>query len=456
MAICSTDDEQSNENIRVSVRIRPESSGTSEKSALYSNELTNSIILRANIKQEKRYRFDNIFSDKSSQERVFNNVGKRIIDGCVAGYNGTIFAYGQTGSGKTYTMIGNQGESGEFTDGSQGIIPRSLEYLFAALKIRKEELGHSFNYSVTCSFAQLYNETLYDLLENSSSRLKIRSGDLDGAIIRSINSSSDASELLQIGHQNRRKAETAMNVESSRSHAIFIVQVRTETVAGGVICRRHSKLNLVDLAGSERVVESGSTGEQLKEACHINKSLLTLARVIRSLSNDSAAYPGYRDSLLTHLLKDSLGGNARTAVIVTIRPEDRYADSTLSSLYFAENVKLVKNRAVLNENIAIEGIETLKEETRRQRAEIEKLREQLDTKNNRIRLLEETLKEIQREKNTEHAAHLSFCQRIKKKMAEFLIGRKYSYGPVGCKVQPSNTWKVAEYGSFADSLDSSS
>ncbi|KAI1724553.1 kinesin motor domain-containing protein [Ditylenchus destructor] len=388
-------DGQESGYIRVSARIRPmiEDVSDSRMQIVFPDELGGKISLRINS-DEKCYSFDNVFSGISSQESIFINVGKRIIDGCIAGYNGTIFAYGQTGSGKTFTMFGPQSESGEFKKAQHGLIPRSMEYLFDVLNAKQEENGEVFKFSINCSFVQLYNEGLYDLLDNTDRRLKIRSAaeaEIEGATTEPINSSQEVMNLLKVGYKNRRKAETLMNRESSRSHAIFILHLITEMITDGVINRRYSRLNLVDLAGCERQQDSQSTGEQLKEAGHINKSLSILTRVIRTLSRNPTQYPGYRDSQLTLLLKDSLGGNAKTAVIINLHPDITHADTTTSSLYFSETVKRVKNKATVNENVAGENIESLKKEILRLHDVVRNSKEELASKDEIIRGLLEQL-----------------------------------------------------------------
>uniref|UniRef100_A0A915DL00 Kinesin-like protein n=1 Tax=Ditylenchus dipsaci TaxID=166011 RepID=A0A915DL00_9BILA len=310
----------------------------------------------------------------------------------MAGYNGTIFAYGQTGSGKTYTMFGPQRDDGCFRKDLHGLIPRCMDYLFDVLNQKQEENGELFKYSVTCSFVQLYNENLYDLLDNVDQRLKLRSAgdvEIEGAVQESINTTKEVMSVLSAGYKNRRTAETSMNRESSRSHAIFLLHLTTEIAVDGIINRRYSRLNLVDLAGSERQQDSLATENQLKEAGHINKSLSTLTRVIRQLSKSPSQYPGYRDSQLTLLLKDSLGGNSRTAVIINLHPNLRHSETTASSLYFSDTVKRIKNKATVNENVSGENVDSLKNEILRLKEVVRCLKEENSTKNETIRQLED-------------------------------------------------------------------
>ncbi|VDD88474.1 unnamed protein product, partial [Enterobius vermicularis] len=249
----------------------------------------------------------------------FESVAKHIVEGCIEGYNGTIFAYGQTGSGKTYTMVG---------PGSlRGLIPRAVFY--SSSIISTQEACDTFIFEVKCTFAQLYKERLYDLLSNLEIHLDGHGNTvLMGAEERVVNTVSDLISIVDEGLTRRHVAETAMNAESSRSHAILTLTVKTTSSSGGITVHKHSRLNLVDLAGSERQKDAMSSGERLKEASSINRSLLMLGRVIRALSDPDfkqGSYVAYRDSTLTLLLKDSLGGNAQTAVIVTVHSNKKCA-----------------------------------------------------------------------------------------------------------------------------------
>lgn len=362
--------------IRVSARVR--NTRSTDEKVIYANEPTSTISFRIN-KDEKLFSFDSVFSELSSQESVFIQVGKRIIDGCLDGYNGTIFAYGQTGSGKTYTMFGPQNEDGSFKKNLQGLIPRCMDYLFEKLNSEQQEHAERFSFTVNCSFVQLYNEGLFDLLDNIEERLRIRNNTknevfIDGAVVEQVVSSYEITELLRIGFKNRRVAETSMNRESSRSHAIFIVDITTQNVSNGVINSKSARLNLVDLAGSERQSDSQTTGNHLKEATYINKSLSVLTRVIRTLSKNPNQYPGYRDSQLTRLLQDSLGGNTRSSVIINLHPNIQHMDTTASTLYFSDALKRIKNKATVNENVAGENVEAFRKEILRLKETIDSLK----------------------------------------------------------------------------------
>uniref|UniRef100_A0A0K0CW65 Kinesin-like protein n=1 Tax=Angiostrongylus cantonensis TaxID=6313 RepID=A0A0K0CW65_ANGCA len=307
-------------------------------------------------------------------EQIFEDLASRIIDGCVDGYNGTVFAYGQTGSGKTHTMFGPPNVENSLLDCHQrGLMPRACEALFKKLCTRAAE---NFTYEVFCRFVELYNEEFYDLLSSPQQKLSIRSDSkgvqLLGVSEHRVQSSVDMMRILEIGCDARRTAETAMNRESSRSHSIFIVDVKTEELVNTIVNKKCATLNLVDLAGSERQVQSKVFGDRFKEAISINLSLTVLGRVIRTLSdiNRRDEHIPYRDSKLTHILRDSLGGNSRTAVIVNVHPEKGYYSDTLSTLQFAAACRKIENRVRANEDLAGGTIMAYK-------AEIAHLREEL-------------------------------------------------------------------------------
>ena len=242
---------------------------------------------------------------------------------------------------------------------------------------------------MNCSFVELYNEKLYDLLNPTSTvKLQVLSSfekvKLAGVVEPEVSHFDECMQYLWQGWNQRQVAETKMNRESSRSHAIFMLTLVTENTENGVVNCRTSRLNLVDLAGSERQGQTNNTGEHLREAGSINKSLSILARVIRNLADEKTnAFIPYRDSILTSILRDSLGGNAKTTVIVNIHPNSQFRCDTISTLHFAENVKKVQNTATVNESVSCKTIEALKAEINRLREENRELKaEQMDVKLN--------------------------------------------------------------------------
>uniref|UniRef100_A0A3P9CAJ3 Kinesin family member 13A n=1 Tax=Maylandia zebra TaxID=106582 RepID=A0A3P9CAJ3_9CICH len=309
----------------------------------------------------------------AGQEVVFKCLGEGILENAFQGYNACIFAYGQTGSGKSFSMMGN-GEQ-------PGLIPRLCCSLFERVH-RETNEGHSFKVEV--SYMEIYNEKVRDLLDPKGSRqsLKVREHKVfgpyvDGLSQLAVTSFEDIEVLMSEGNKSRTVAATNMNEESSRSHAVFSIIV-TQTLydlQSGNSGEKVSKMSLVDLAGSERVSKTGAAGERLKEGSNINKSLTTLGCVISALADQSAGkgkakFVPYRDSVLTWLLKDNLGGNSKTAMIATVSPAADNYEETLSTLRYADRAKRIVNHAVVNEDPNARIIRELREE-------VEKLKVQL-------------------------------------------------------------------------------
>ncbi|XP_044063365.1 kinesin-like protein KIF13A isoform X11 [Siniperca chuatsi] len=334
-----------------------------------------------NRKQPKVFAFDHCFwsMDDSNvpkyagQEVVFKCLGEGILENAFQGYNACIFAYGQTGSGKSFSMMGN-GEQ-------PGLIPRLCCSLFERVH-REGNEAHTFKVEV--SYMEIYNEKVRDLLDPKGSRqsLKVREHKVlgpyvDGLSQLAVTSFEDIEVLMSEGNKSRTVAATNMNEESSRSHAVFSIIV-TQTLydlQSGNSGEKVSKLSLVDLAGSERVSKTGAAGERLKEGSNINKSLTTLGCVISALADQSAGkgkakFVPYRDSVLTWLLKDNLGGNSKTAMIATVSPAADNYEETLSTLRYADRAKRIVNHAVVNEDPNARIIRELREE-------VEKLKVQL-------------------------------------------------------------------------------
>ncbi|CAK9215584.1 unnamed protein product, partial [Sphagnum troendelagicum] len=292
-------------------------------------------------------------------EKLFKVVGLPMVENCLAGYNSCMFAYGQTGSGKTHTMLGDIKDVFYQPSDDRGMTPRIFEYLFARIIKRKLE---QLRYVCKCSFLEIHNEQITDLLEPTSSNLQIREDSKTGVYVENLSevevkSMQDVVYLLLKGAANRRVAATHMNAESSRSHSVFACTI--ESRQNALINMRFGRLNLVDLAGSERQKISGAEGERLKEAANINKSLSTLGLVIMVLidvANGKQRHVPYRDSKLTYLLQDSLGGNSKTAIIATVSPSSCCAMETLSTLKFAQRAKFIQNNAVVNEDASGEMI----------------------------------------------------------------------------------------------------
>ncbi|KAK5676679.1 Kinesin- motor protein [Elasticomyces elasticus] len=344
----------------------------------------------------KTYQFDKVFSPAADQGMLFDEVVVPILDEVLEGFNCTIFAYGQTGTGKTYTMSGDIADTLPIPDAA-GIIPRALHSLFARLS---EEDAEKCEYSVKCSFIELYNEELRDLLAvEGSAKLKIfdeankngRSTTLVQGMEEShIKSAPKGIQLLREGSHKRQVAATQCNDLSSRSHTVFTVTVYMKRMSDtGEELVSAGKLNLVDLAGSENIQRSGAENKRAAEAGLINKSLLTLGRVINALVDKSSHIP-YRESKLTRLLQDSLGGRTKTCIIATLSPAKSNLEETISTLDYAFRAKNIRNKPQINQMVSKKTL--LREFT----AEIEKLKSELiaTRQRNGVYLTSETYEEI--------------------------------------------------------------
>lgn len=351
-----------------------------------------------NLSQFARtFNFDSCFwsanpedENYASQEHVYNKLGVSILDNAWEGYNCSIFAYGQTGAGKSYTMMGTgTALDDKLKTSDYGLIPRVCCGLFSSMEERVDEKhGSNLHYSVEVSYIEIYNEVVRDLFNPKSKPLKVREHPTNGAYVEdlclvSVSSYQEIGQLIAYGGKTRTVAATNMNQYSSRSHAIFTITFRQTQVdlEQNSAWEKNSRINLVDLAGSERVTNTGSTGDRLKEANNINRSLATLSDVIKSLAtshkNKKATgreqFVPYRNSVLTWLLKESLGGNAKTIMLAAISPCDVHFDETVSTLRYLERAKHVQNNAVVNQDSSEQLIQQLK-------AEITLLRGQLAEK----------------------------------------------------------------------------
>ncbi|XP_048830805.1 kinesin-like protein KIF13B isoform X2 [Brienomyrus brachyistius] len=379
---------QPDSNVKVAVRVRPMNRREKDLNTkcVVEMEGNQTLLYPANIGkgdkgQPKVFAYDYCFwsmdetdTDKfAGQGVVFQCLGDSLLDNAFQGYNACIFAYGQTGSGKSYTMMGSADQP--------GLIPRLCSSLFDRTLLEQRE-GESF--TVEVSYMEIYNEKVRDLLDPKGSRQALRVREhkvlgpyVDGLSRLAVASFKDIESLMSEGNKSRTVAATNMNEESSRSHAVFII-ILTHTLKdlrSGTSGEKVSKLSLVDLAGSERAAKTGAAGERLKEGSNINKSLTTLGLVISALADHGAGknkskFVPYRDSVLTWLLKDSLGGNSRTAMVATISPAADNYDETLSTLRYADRAKSIVNHAVVNEDPNAKIIREL-------RVEVEKLRVQL-------------------------------------------------------------------------------
>ncbi|XP_048555108.1 kinesin-like protein KIN-12E isoform X1 [Triticum urartu] len=347
-------------NVQVLVRLRPisaaESTAYGQKRCLIQDS---SKTLSWTGHPETKFTFDHVACETISQEKLFRVVGLPMVENCMSGYNGCLFAYGQTGSGKTYTMMGELSKDGNELSNDSGLTPRIFEYLFARIKEEEERRREDkLKYICKCSFLEIYNEQITDLLEPSSTNLQIREDIKKGVYVENlmecyVSSVKDVMLLLLQGVANRKMAATNMNSESSRSHSVFTCVIESHWERDSMTHLRFGRLNLVDLAGSERQKSSGAEGDRLKEAANINRSLSTLGLVIMTLvdvANGKSRHVPYRDSRLTFLLQDSLGGNSKTTIVANISPSICSSNETLSTLKFAQRAKLIQNNAKVNED----------------------------------------------------------------------------------------------------------
>ncbi|KAJ7402468.1 hypothetical protein BTVI_86066 [Pitangus sulphuratus] len=355
--------------VTVCVRVRPliaRENAPGDKVSLHWKSENNTV---SDVNGTKIFSYDRVFHSSDNTQQLYDGVAVPIIQSAVRGYNGTIFAYGQTASGKTYTMMGNED--------SVGIIPKAIQHVF---KIICESPDREFLLRV--SYMEIYNETITDLLCDSRKKKPLgiredvnRNTYVEDLIEEVVVAPEQVMEWIRKGERNRHYGETKMNEHSSRSHTIFrmIIESRERSDPANANCDGAvmvSHLNLVDLAGSERASQTGAEGVRLKEGCNINRSLFILGQVIKKLCDDPSGFINYRDSKLTRILQNSLGGNAKTVIICTITPVS--FDETLSTLQFANTAKGMKNTPKVNEVLDDDAL------LKRYRKEILDLKKQLE------------------------------------------------------------------------------
>ncbi|KAL3978617.1 hypothetical protein ACER0C_019679 [Sarotherodon galilaeus] len=313
----------------------------------------------------KQFTFDGTYYIDQATEQMYNEIAYPLVEGVTEGYNGTIFAYGQTGSGKSFTM---QGVSEPATQ--KGVIPRAFEHIFESI-----QCAENTKFLVRASYLEIYNEEIRDLLgSDTKQRLELKEHPERGVYVRdlsmhTVHSVGECERILEKGWRNRAVGYTLMNKDSSRSHSIFTIHLEIcSTDSSGQDHLRAGKLNLVDLAGSERQSKTGATGERLREATKINLSLSALGNVISALVDGRSRYIPYRDSKLTRLLQDSLGGNTRTLMIACLSPADNNYEESLSTLRYANRAKSIQNRPRINEDPKDALLREYQEEIKKLRA----------------------------------------------------------------------------------------
>ncbi|ORX90911.1 kinesin-domain-containing protein [Basidiobolus meristosporus CBS 931.73] len=299
------------------------------------------------------FNFDRCYSPTASQQEVFEYGIIQTVEDVMCGYNGTVLAYGQTGSGKTHTMMGDM-ESAEF----QGIIPRIVETIFQSI----HDSPYTTEYTVKVSCMEIYMERIRDLLNPKNDNLSIHEDKNRGIYVKDlcevyVSDLQEVYEVMDRGASARAVSSTNMNAESSRSHSIFIIVISQKNLVDGSV--KTGKLYLVDLAGSEKVGKTGASGQTLEEAKKINKSLTTLGMVINALSDGKSTHIPYRDSKLTRILQESLGGNSRTTLIINCSPSSYNDAETLSTLRFGARAKTIKNKAKVNQELSSEQLKAM-------------------------------------------------------------------------------------------------
>ena len=387
-------------SVKVAVRVRPFNTREKDSHSICNIEMNgNQTVIKDELGQPRTFTFDHSFwshdcyieqengylSPDSSgkyadQNFVFETLGKQILDNAWEGYHCCLFAYGQTGSGKSYSMVGY--------GANKGIVPISCEEIFKRIANNKEP---SLHYEVEVSMLEIYNEKVQDLLvpinKRPPSGLKIRESKALGVFVADltkypVSSYEEISNKMEEGYQNRTIGSTLMNNTSSRAHTIVTVEFKQVQAVGKTKSEKLSKINLVDLAGSERANSTGATGERLKEGCNINKSLLILGNVINTLADKASGkkkdvLPPYRDSALTRILQNALGGNSKTVMICALSPASINYEETLSTLRYADRAKKIQNKAVINESEHDKVVRLLKEENNDLKRKIEELSKKL-------------------------------------------------------------------------------
>ena len=362
------DNDINSENIKVCLRIRPMSLQEKSRNDTSCIEpVSNDQLILSHKNLRRSYTFNIVFAQESSQEDIFFNCSiDKLIDSALDGYSVTIFAYGQTGSGKTYTIMGRDDTINEkilSNNKFSGIMPKSIKYIWSTVGNRQQK------YYIKVSFLEIYNEQINDLLNPTNTNLQIRWDQkqgffVEGLLVIECKKPQDIVEIILQGTKNRKKGSHDLNKDSSRSHSILTVYLISEYNSGGESYKKYGKISFVDLAGSERLKETNSKGGMLKETGNINKSLFVLGKVISSLTDkkNTNQHIPYRDSKLTMLLMDSIGGTAKTLMIACVSPSSVYSDETMSTLNYASRTMNIKNKPLVQMDSKERAAEGLKEE----------------------------------------------------------------------------------------------
>jgi len=344
------------ESIKVCCRFRPENQLERDHNGRICVEIPagNTTVHVPN--SDHTFVFDRVFRWDAKQNEVYDYAAKPIINAVLRGFNGTVFAYGQTSSGKTYTMEGPDIEDKVY----QGVIPRMVWSIFDGIYHADDHI----EFVVKVSIVEIYNERIRDLLDSKKDNLKVHEDKARGVFIGDVTESyvgceQEIFDAMRAGHYNRSMAVTNMNEHSSRSHLVFMLTVEQKNLHDRSV--KVGKLHLVDLAGSEKVAKTGASGERLDEAKNINRSLSALGNVINALTDKKYTHVPYRDSKLTRVLQESLGGNAKTSLIITCSPSNFNEQETISTLRFGQRAKMIKNVVKVNHERSAEELKLLLE-----------------------------------------------------------------------------------------------
>jgi len=343
------------ESIQVCCRFRPQNQMERAQSGKICIEVPDTTTVHV-PSTDHTFNLDRVFRWDASQKEVYDYAAKPIINAVLRGFNGTVFAYGQTASGKTYTMEGPDIEDKVY----QGVIPRMVWSIFDGIYNADEHI----EFLVKVSLVEIYNERIRDLLDSKKDNLKVHEDKARGVFIGDVTESyvgceAEIFDAMRAGHYNRSMAVTNMNEHSSRSHLVFMLTIEQKNLHDRSV--KVGKLHLVDLAGSEKVAKTGSSGERLDEAKNINRSLSALGNVINALTDKKYTHVPYRDSKLTRVLQESLGGNAKTSLIITCSPSNFNEQETLSTLRFGQRAKKIKNVVKVNHERSVEELKLLLE-----------------------------------------------------------------------------------------------
>eukprot|EP00299_Pterocystis_sp_00344_P019374 c9618_g1_i2.p1 GENE.c9618_g1_i2~~c9618_g1_i2.p1 ORF type:complete len:900 (+),score=304.30 c9618_g1_i2:2-2701(+) len=362
------------DNVKVVCRFRPQNAREIDEGGHLAVEIDplrgqSGQTLRLVGSEQHAFTFDQVFDWNTTQAQVYEGAAKDIVESVLDGYNGTVFAYGQTGSGKTFTMEGPSIDD----PNTKGIIPRMVSHVFELMS----HASSTIEFTVKVSMIEIYLERIRDLLDSSKTNLEVHEDKIRGVYVEDateeyVSSPEDVFMVMKYGASLRATASTKMNEQSSRSHSIFIMEIKQRDIKTESV--RTGKLFLVDLAGSEKVRKTNASGDRLEEAKNINKSLAALGNVINALTDGNVSHVPYRDSKLSRILQNSLGGNSKTCLVLAASPSSWNEQETLSTCRFGARAKMIKNRAVVNQEFTAAQLKLLLANAE---AEIERLRMQL-------------------------------------------------------------------------------